>query len=138
MCDFGLAKSKSVGEDTSNQMTQAVGTPLWMAPEVVTGNRYGPECDVFSFAIIMNEVLTEKKPYFDRPNSPPIFIQVSTNPNFRPTTPNPEDDPSDLPLKTMQSQKEYIELMKRCWAHIPSERPTFADVVDKLREIASI
>ena len=131
VCDFGLAKTtgSQVGE-----MTQAVGTPLWMAPEVLRGTNYGKECDVFSFAIIMYEVLVERKPYFDQNQQrTPIHFQVAQNPDFRPTIPQEIiENHQDLPLQTHQSQMEFIEMMKRGWKHQPEERPKFEDIVERL------
>ena len=85
VCDFGLVKTtgSQVGE-----MTQAVGTPLWMAPKVLSGTNYGKECNVFSFAIIMYEVLVKRKPYFDQSSKGnALHFLVAQNPDFRPTIP---------------------------------------------------
>ena len=49
VADLGLAKSRKIMTQTLNKMTQAVGTPLWMAPEVVRGQSYSTSADVFSF-----------------------------------------------------------------------------------------
>ena len=81
----------------------------------------------------MNEVLTGNRPYFDRSNSPPIFIQVSSNPNFRPTY---SYDDEDLPLPMMNARKKYIDLMIECWAHDPQKRPNFDYIVDQLLDIS--
>ena len=44
----------------SMAMTKGVGTPLWMAPELfVRGTQYGPEVDVYSFGIILWELVRE-------------------------------------------------------------------------------
>ena len=85
VCDFGLAKSKDKMEASQAANTQSVGTPLWMAPEVVTNDNYGSECDVYSFAIIMYEVLFERLPYSDLPSIKHLQLKVATDPNFRPT-----------------------------------------------------
>ena len=52
VCDFGLAKSKEIMEDEGSENTQLVGTPLWMAPEVVLGRKYDGACDVYSFGLL--------------------------------------------------------------------------------------
>ena len=134
VCDFGLAKTtgSQVGE-----MTQAVGTPLWMAPEVLKGTNYGKECDVFSFAIIMYEVLVEKKPYFDQnQKGNALHFLVAQNPDFRPTIPQEIiENHQDLSPQIHQSQMEYIEMMKRGWKHQAEERPKFEEIVDKLEKM---
>ena len=133
VCDFGLAKSTG---NQAAEMTQMVGTPLWMAPEVMTGGNYGKECDVFSFSIIMYEVLVERKPYFDKKEAATTaHFQVATNPDFRPTIPQATiENRQDLPLQTHQSRMEYIELMKRGWNHQPEERPSFEEIVERLKK----
>ena len=47
--DFGLSRYRS----SKNNMTQAVGSPAYMAPEVFSSMDYGEKTDVFSFALIM-------------------------------------------------------------------------------------
>ena len=134
VCDFGLAKSTG---NQAGEMTQMVGTPLWMAPEVMTGGNYGKECDVFSFAIIMYEVLVEKKPYFDKKEAgTTAHFQVATNPDFRPTIPQEMmENTRDIPIRIHQSQMEYIEMMKIGWKHQPEERPKFEEIVERFEKM---
>ena len=53
-------------DDLSMTMTAAVGTPLYMAPELLKGSharsRYGNKADVFSFGVLMWEVFTQRLP----------------------------------------------------------------------------
>ena len=53
-------------DDLSMTMTAAVGTPLYMAPELIKGSqarsRYGNKADVFSFGVLMWEVFTQRLP----------------------------------------------------------------------------
>lgn len=45
-------------------MTKGVGTVLWMAPELLTGSEhYGPEVDVFSYGVIMWELIACADPW---------------------------------------------------------------------------
>ena len=49
-------------------MTKGVGTLLWMAPEMIKGGtKYGPAVDVYSYAIIMWELITRKNPWDELP-----------------------------------------------------------------------
>lgn len=59
ICDFGTAC------DLNTYMTNNKGSAAWMAPEVFEGSRYTEKCDVFSWGIILWEVLTRKKPFDD-------------------------------------------------------------------------
>ena len=57
MADFGLARV-----EIQNTMT-ATGTPQWSAPEVIRHEHYSTQADVYSFGIIIYEVLTGVVPY---------------------------------------------------------------------------
>lgn len=46
-------------------MTNNKGSAAWMAPEVFEGSRYTEKCDVFSWGVILWEVLSRKKPFDD-------------------------------------------------------------------------
>jgi len=50
LSDFGESKEKVEGDEA--QMT-LVGTPYFIAPEVVNGDNYSTPCDVFSFAVVL-------------------------------------------------------------------------------------
>ena len=144
VCDFGLAKSKEAMEKANNQNTQAVGTPLWMAPEVVIGDSYGSECDVYSFAVIMYEVLFERLPYSDLGNIGNVQFKVAKDPNFRPTI----FDFSALgggggkvvgegiaQAKELENKREFVELMKKGWQQDAKARPKFEEIVDSFEDL---
>lgn len=57
ICDFGTAC------DLNTYMTNNKGSAAWMAPEVFEGSRYTEKCDVFSWGVILWEILSRKKPF---------------------------------------------------------------------------
>ncbi|XP_064593703.1 uncharacterized protein LOC135460716 [Zonotrichia leucophrys gambelii] len=63
LTDFGL--STQLTPEQSRPCLVA-GTPWWMAPEVVTGQPYGPKVDIWSFGIVGIEMVEKEPPYWDQ------------------------------------------------------------------------
>ncbi|KAK2411823.1 kinase superfamily with octicosapeptide/Phox/Bem1p domain-containing protein [Trifolium repens] len=100
------------------------GTLPWMAPELLNGSSslVSEKVDVFSFGIVMWELLTGNEPYADLHYGAIIGGIVSNT--LRPSIPESCDP-------------EWCVLMERCWASEPSERPNFTDIADELRSMAT-
>ncbi|PNX95626.1 dual specificity protein kinase pyk2 [Trifolium pratense] len=100
------------------------GTLPWMAPELLNGSSslVSEKVDVFSFGIVMWELLTGNEPYADLHYGAIIGGIVSNT--LRPSIPESCDP-------------EWCLLMERCWASEPSERPNFTDIADELRSMAT-
>ena len=60
--DFNLSK-KMNPEDRTNQSRTGVGTPNYMAPEIITEVGYEKPVDVYAYGILLYEVITNKVPY---------------------------------------------------------------------------
>lgn len=58
--DFGLSLITSPEEEM-----KSVGTPLWMAPEVLAKQPYDEKCDIYSFGVVVWELLTLESPFKD-------------------------------------------------------------------------
>lgn len=59
LLDFGLARSTTSGRNT----TSLSGTPHYVAPERIRGERAGPQSDIYGLGILFYEVLTGKVPW---------------------------------------------------------------------------
>ena len=99
--DFGLSKMMSIkeggGAGDAVAATQTItGTPYWMSPEVIRGERYGTSADVYSFAIILWQILSEKSnPYEDD-----VFkVQYKVVQGMRPEIPSDIEAIGDYHLK---------------------------------------
>lgn len=140
VADFGQARMIDRSVTT---MTERQGTPLYMAPEVISSSgHYSNKCDVYSFGIVMWEMLAEREPYFDQQNKQSILFQVAKNPEFRPTVPSLADssiarDPLLLSLPDSASalMEQFVALMRQCWSHDPAARPTFERLVGALQQL---
>jgi len=117
VCDFGLARTAPEGEEQKGGMT-IVGTNEWMAPEVAMGEAYDNSADVFSFGMVMYELITRDKP--------PVR-KLRDCYGFK-----PEEYKSQIPTDT---PPKLWELLCDCAATSPKDRPDFKTVVNKLKEI---
>jgi serine/threonine protein kinase len=102
--DFGLAKL--VDSSSVSQMTSC-GTPAWTAPEVLRNEKYDEKCDVYSFGIVLWELVTREDPHHGMPPFQVVFA-VGTQ-GIRPTI------PSSCP-------PEFAHLIEDCWDENPRER----------------
>lgn len=114
VCDFGL-----VGFLTPEPRTGFVGTCQWMAPEVIISTPYYTEkADVYSFGILLWEMLTLKMPYEGMMQD---YVVMGVLDGLRPTI-SPQYGPPKL-----------IELICSCWHQDPAARPTMTQVVEALK-----
>ncbi|XP_063773063.1 mitogen-activated protein kinase kinase kinase 7 isoform X2 [Pseudophryne corroboree] len=109
ICDFGTAC------DIQTHMTNNKGSAAWMAPEVFEGSNYSEKCDVFSWGIILWEVITRRKP-FDEIGGPAFRIMWAVHNGTRPPL-----------IKNLP--KPIESLMTRCWSKDPSKRPSMEEIV---------
>eukprot|EP01156_Anaeramoeba_ignava_P002310 Anaeramoba_ignava/a218058_48.p1 GENE.a218058_48~~a218058_48.p1 ORF type:complete len:291 (+),score=100.80 a218058_48:7-879(+) len=62
--DFGLARYKAGETDITGEMTINIGTPNWMAPEILRGESdYTPKVDVYSYGLVLWEMVYREIPY---------------------------------------------------------------------------
>ena len=66
--DFGLAREFGIAEKTGNddgmyKMTGDTGSPRYMAPEVALGQPYNENVDVYSFSILLWQILALERPF---------------------------------------------------------------------------
>jgi serine/threonine protein kinase len=74
MADFGFAAQLTAKK---NQRHTVIGTPYWMAPEVIEGMEYGPKIDIWSLGIMVRECLEGFPPYMDLPSAKALFLIIT-------------------------------------------------------------
>jgi len=80
IADFGFAKRIDNLDDV---MTSIAGTPLYMAPQVITRTPYTSKCDIWSIGMIFYELLFYKSP-FTAMNIVELIHEMSTKPIYIP------------------------------------------------------
>lgn len=118
--DFGL--SRVLEDDAEGTYTTRGGKiPIrWTAPEAIAYRKFTSASDVWSFGIVMWEVMAfGERPYWDMSNHE---VMKAINEAFR--LPAPMDCPSAI-----------YQLMLQCWQHDRSKRPRFSDIVNILDKL---
>ncbi|XP_048619550.1 serine/threonine-protein kinase STY8 isoform X1 [Brassica napus] len=116
VADFGVARVQI----ESGVMTAETGTYRWMAPEVIEHKPYSHKADVFSYGIVIWELLTGHIPYaYLTPLQAAVgVVQKGLRPK--------------IPKKTHPKVKG---LLQRCWNQDPKDRPEFEEIIEMLQQI---
>ena len=111
ICDFGI--TREIGE----KMTGLVGTLNYMAPEVIGRNQYNLKADVFSFGMMLWEMLNQDIPFssLDQINTGRAILNGQRPPI------------SKMAPKSLQT------LIKDCWQADKDARPSFDDIIERMR-----
>ncbi len=120
LMDFGISK----GQDSTRTTTGVVmGTPYYMAPEQVLGRNITPQVDVYSFGVLLFELMTGTRPIAGD-TVERIFYQILQEPlNVEPMRQAAIPDP-------------VIDLVSRCTEKDPAKRPQgFGEVGARIRGI---
>eukprot|EP01087_Luapelamoeba_hula_P020947 TRINITY_DN7230_c0_g1_i2.p1 TRINITY_DN7230_c0_g1~~TRINITY_DN7230_c0_g1_i2.p1 ORF type:complete len:1005 (-),score=128.15 TRINITY_DN7230_c0_g1_i2:404-3418(-) len=120
VADFGLSVVKKEAAATKEKHGP-IGTPLWMAPEVLMNKEYDEKADVYSFGIVLWEILTGQDPWQDIESLVDLVEAVCLE-HRRP--PLPRDIP--IPLR---------DLINQCWHPTTESRPPFEALVPRFDAI---
>ncbi|GMF38560.1 unnamed protein product [Phytophthora lilii] len=125
LIDFGISK-----ERLDQTMTAGVGTSLWMAPEVMLGEKYDDKADMFSFGVVLSELDVHTLPY--------------TQAREKNRDPSGKRLPEAIILQQVamgrlrvefsgSNAQSIAELSAACVSVDPSLRPTAAEALYKLQ-----
>ncbi|PIO76883.1 kinase domain protein [Teladorsagia circumcincta] len=107
ICDFGTSHQQKKQNST---VMSFCGTVSWMAPEVIKKQPCCEKVDVYSYGVVLWELVTREQPYKNI-NQMAIIYGVGSN-NL--SLPIPDSAPDGLKM-----------LMRQCWSTTPRNRPSF-------------
>ncbi|NXL94882.1 TESK1 kinase, partial [Alectura lathami] len=116
--DFGLAeKIPTYSEGSEKEPLAVVGSPYWMAPEVLRGEIYNEKADVFAYGIILCE----------------IIARIPADPDYLPRT---EDFGLDVTtfctMVEIDCPVAFLQLAFHCCNQEPASRPSFLEITQCL------
>jgi hypothetical protein len=114
VADFGLtaALAKGGNRETTRLTTpgELLGTPVYMSPEQAASDQVGPSSDLYSFGILGYELLTGELPFTARTALAWATAHLS-------------DTPSSVSERRSDLSSEIVQLVDRCLAKRPEDRP---------------
>ncbi len=114
--DFGLARALDQDATSLSRTGHVLGTPDYMAPEQLLGETITPAADIYALGLIMYEMVTGKKAF---PGGRPLENAVQ----------RVVDLPSPPRSHSAELANEWSDVIMRCLARQPADRPASADDV---------
>ncbi|RXM99682.1 Receptor-interacting serine/threonine-protein kinase 2 [Acipenser ruthenus] len=129
VCDYGLSQWRawtlqSVPADYSGLCS---GDLAYLSPETLRGEAPSAKGDVYSFAMLMWETLSRRRPYQDIGQPQDLVSSVQSGAR-------PDTGEEFIPVAVPQ-RNSLIQLMTQCWHPDPHTRPQIRDCVLELRRV---
>ncbi|KQJ99862.1 probable serine/threonine-protein kinase DDB_G0267686 isoform X2 [Brachypodium distachyon] len=115
VADFGLSRLKL---ETFLTTKTGKGTPQWMAPEVLRSEPSNEKSDVYSYGVVLWELITQKVPW-DTLNT----MQVIGAVGFM-------DHRLEIPS---DADPQWSSMIESCWVSDPQRRPSFRELLERLQ-----
>ncbi|KAJ8079686.1 hypothetical protein PM082_016507 [Marasmius tenuissimus] len=132
LVDFGLSVTSSLSDCSPNSKpivsTFIQGSVRWLAPEVLLTNTSDIPRDLFSYALTIIEMMTGQDPFFDLLHEPAVAVAIARG--KRPARP--------LHPKEGWCPDNIWDLVERCWAQDPRDRPKAVEVHAYLEGLVTI
>ncbi|MFP4027418.1 MAG: serine/threonine protein kinase [Candidatus Brocadiia bacterium] len=113
LIDFGMTIPAG-----SKVVKGRVGTPSYMAPEMIKRWQYEPGADIYSLGIVMYELITGKKPFWGETQ----HARMTKSLNTKPTPPSNFID---------HCSEDLEKIILRCMSKDPQKRPSDATELDR-------
>ena len=121
--DFGIGKFTAATSSDMTRTGQMIGSPAYMSPEQIRGEKIDGRSDLFSLGVVLYELLTGARPFPGESITTLVYQILHTEPR------DPREIRSDLPMTTR-------EVMARLLAKQPEKRPP--DAKEFIRELRRI
>ncbi|ELP85579.1 protein kinase domain containing protein, partial [Entamoeba invadens IP1] len=122
LTDFGTSRNINVMMGNIS-FTKGIGTPVYMAPEILNRSYYKEPADIYSFAITMLETITWEhafpKEEFKYPWNVASFISSGKRPES---------------IRTIENKK-MREVIEACWGNDPVQRLPITAIVEQLSQV---
>jgi serine/threonine protein kinase len=119
IADFGLSRMYH----NSMRMTMAIGTPIFMAPELIneTDTSYDQSVDVYAYGVLLYRLFTPNMNLDDgrvTRSVQQMMLRILRGTRFK---------------QVPEIPAALWDLIQRCWAQLPADRPSFKDIVELLQ-----
>ncbi|XP_065203145.1 fibroblast growth factor receptor homolog 1-like [Planococcus citri] len=120
IADFGL--TRNVTDSEYYRKTTEGRLPIkWMAPETLFDNKYSIKSDVWSYGVLLWEIMTHgENPYPSVKTLPGMLRVLNENRRLE---------------KPPNASTDVYNLMLDCWKYEPRQRPNFSTIVERLTEL---
>ncbi|MEV4823542.1 serine/threonine-protein kinase [Micromonospora sp. NPDC049274] len=120
--DFGI--SALVGESEKGPDGALLGTPAYLAPERLDNGQVSPATDVYAVGLLLYRMLTGRLPWEANTTTQMLRAHMYSEPDPMPAVPGLPDEVTDL--------------VRRCLAKRPADRPATAELARTLAEAAGM
>ncbi|CAI2169833.1 3166_t:CDS:2 [Funneliformis geosporum] len=115
--DLGISKLSTEVSENNNEY---YGIMPYIASEIFQRQKYTETSDIYSFGMIMWELMTGRRPFWDRDYDTSLIIEICDG--LRP------------PIDT-NAPEGYIKIMQNCWHSNPNKRPSASNICDIIEQI---
>ena len=120
LSDFGLCTHLLIMSSMTFQSTNKIAySPTYSAPEVLNSEEASKSSDVYSFGMVVYEIISREKPFNNLNNFSEIYQEVVIN--------------QKLPVLSFEIPESYRKLIEICLSPNKEERPRFDQIIDILK-----
>ena len=120
LTDFGLCTHLLIMNSMTFQSTNRIASsPAYSAPEILNSDECTKSSDVYSFSMIVYEIVTREKPFFEIKTFSEIYKKVVRK--------------QKRPKLNEEVPECYRRLIELCWSQNPEERLRFDQIIDILK-----